>query len=95
MLPGREADLFTGVLFNTYSAPSGFCFDILCSDEPIIDDKHSPDYNADKRAAEFERLIFRQMESYKSKKNLAITMGGDFTYQDAHYHLVNIDRLIR
>ncbi|XP_055300551.1 lysosomal alpha-mannosidase-like isoform X2 [Sitodiplosis mosellana] len=40
---GEKADLFTGVLYNTYSPPPGFCFDILCADEPIIDDKSSPE----------------------------------------------------
>lgn len=46
---GEKSDLFTGVLFNNYGPPPGFCFDILCSDEPIIDDKWSPDNNVDKR----------------------------------------------
>lgn len=46
-----DADLFTGVLFNNYGPPNGFCFDILCDDEPIIDDKHSPDYNVDRRVS--------------------------------------------
>lgn len=56
-ISGREADLFTGVLFNTYSAPKGFCFDILCEDEPVIDDEKSPDYNADKRVSRFGVLF--------------------------------------
>jgi hypothetical protein len=45
---GKAAELFTSVLYNNYSPPPGFCFDVLCDDEPIIDDKHSPDYNVDK-----------------------------------------------
>lgn len=44
-----SSDLFTGVLYNTYSPPPGFCFDILCADEPIVDDKDSPEYNVDKK----------------------------------------------
>lgn len=48
---GRNADIFTGVLYNTYSPPPGFCFDILCNDEPIIDDKHSTEYNVDRRVS--------------------------------------------
>lgn len=44
---GASSDLFTSVLFNGYSAPPGFCFDVLCRDEPIIDDPESPDYNAE------------------------------------------------
>lgn len=46
---GEDADLFTGALYNTYSPPPGFCFDILCQDDPIIDDKWAPDYNVDQK----------------------------------------------
>jgi hypothetical protein len=46
-----DSDLFTGVLFNNYGPPNGFCFDIVCDDEPIIDDKYSPDYNVDRRVS--------------------------------------------
>uniref|UniRef100_T1IVT5 Alpha-mannosidase n=1 Tax=Strigamia maritima TaxID=126957 RepID=T1IVT5_STRMM len=35
-LKGAGSSLFSGALFNTYSPPTGFCFDLLCSDEPII-----------------------------------------------------------
>lgn len=48
---GRNADIFTGALYNTYSPPPGFCFDILCNDEPIIDNKHSTEYNVDRRVS--------------------------------------------
>lgn len=48
---GAETDLFTGVLFNTYSPPQGFCFDILCDAEPIIDDLKSADYNVPTRVS--------------------------------------------
>lgn len=45
-----DSELFTGALNNTwYNAPDLFCFDIICSDEPLIDDKNSPDYNIDRR----------------------------------------------
>lgn len=49
IISGNSTEIFTGVMFNTYSPPSGFCFDILCNDEPIIDDRKSPEYNVDKR----------------------------------------------
>lgn len=44
---GSKADLFTGVLYTIYQPPSGFCFDAQCSDDPIIDDQNSPEYNVD------------------------------------------------
>lgn len=46
---GEKAHLFTGALYNNYGPPPGFCFDILCSDEPIIDAKWSPDNNVERR----------------------------------------------
>lgn len=33
----ERSEIFTGVLYNHYHAPPGFCFDNLCSDDPIID----------------------------------------------------------
>ena len=29
------SDIFTGVLYNHYDPPTGFCFDIKCEDPPI------------------------------------------------------------
>uniref|UniRef100_A0A182IWS0 Glycoside hydrolase family 38 N-terminal domain-containing protein n=1 Tax=Anopheles atroparvus TaxID=41427 RepID=A0A182IWS0_ANOAO len=46
----EDNDLFTSVLYNHYSAPPGYCFDILCNDDPMIDDKGSTDYNVKARA---------------------------------------------
>jgi lysosomal alpha-mannosidase len=45
---GQSSWLFTHVTHNDYRPPPGFCFDILCNDEPFIDSKRSPDYNVDK-----------------------------------------------
>lgn len=33
---GNAGDIFTGILPNVYSAPSTFCFDLLCADPPIM-----------------------------------------------------------
>ena len=46
-----DIKLFTGVLYNTYGPPPGFCFDILCGDETIVDDPDSPMFNIDRRAS--------------------------------------------
>ncbi|XP_070500728.1 lysosomal alpha-mannosidase-like isoform X1 [Chironomus tepperi] len=89
-----NTDLFTGVLYNNYGPPNGFCFDILCDDEPIIDDKHSPDYNVDRRVTEFVNYIKLQSDLYRTN-NIILTMGGDFTYMDAHVYYKNLDKLIR
>ncbi|CAG2068492.1 unnamed protein product, partial [Timema podura] len=42
---GSSSDLFTSVLYNHYSYPTGFCVDVNCDDDPIIDNPDSPDYN--------------------------------------------------
>lgn len=51
-----DSDIFVGALYNEYADPSGFCFDILCNDEPIIDDDSSTDYNVNQRVS--AKLIF-------------------------------------
>lgn len=62
---GEKADLFTGVLYNTYQPPPGFCFDILCSDDPIIDDKHSPEYNVDKKVGFVILILFLFFQAFR------------------------------
>ncbi|XP_052854491.1 lysosomal alpha-mannosidase isoform X1 [Drosophila gunungcola] len=91
---GEEADLFSGALYNNYQAPDGFCFDILCSDAPIIDGKHSPDNNVKERIDTFLDFAKTQSQYYRTN-NIIITMGGDFTYQAAQVYYKNLDKLIR
>ncbi|KAG5331257.1 MA2B1 mannosidase, partial [Acromyrmex charruanus] len=90
----KRADLFTTAMFNTYSPPPGFCFDILCNDEPMIDDPDSPDYNIDRRIDDFLRYAVTQASHYRTK-HIILTMGGDFTYQHAEMYFMNLDKLIR
>ncbi|XP_046734865.1 lysosomal alpha-mannosidase isoform X3 [Diprion similis] len=91
---GKKADLFTSVLFNTYSPPPGFCFDILCADEPIVDDPESPDYNVDRRISSLVEYATMQSKYYRTN-NVILTMGGDFTYQVAETWYKNLDKLLR
>lgn len=91
---GEAADLFTGALYNQYQPPPGFCFDILCADEPIIDRKHSPDNNVKRRVDEYLAFIDGQRKFYRTN-NIILTMGGDFTYMDANVYYKNLDKLIR
>lgn len=90
---GKAGELFTGVLYNTYSPPPGFCFDVLCADEPIIDDKHSPDYNLETKVRDFIEYTKEQAAFYRSD-NIILTMGDDFNYQAAHMWFANLDKLI-
>ncbi|RZC32449.1 lysosomal alpha-mannosidase [Asbolus verrucosus] len=91
---GNTSDIFTSVLYNHYSAPPSFCFDIVCNDEPIIDDEESPDYNYQKRVEEFADFVRGQGSKYPSN-NVMVPMGDDFRYQAALNSYINTDRLIK
>lgn len=91
---GESNDIFSGILYNTYSPPPGFCFDILCSDEPFIDNKKSFEYNVDKRVDDFLAYATNVSKIYTTN-NILITMGEDFHYQDAEVWFKNLDKLIR
>ncbi|KAK3086623.1 hypothetical protein FSP39_021156 [Pinctada imbricata] len=90
---GSQSDLFTGVLYNLYNPPGGFCFDVTCHDDPIMDDPNLHDYNVPQRVAEFINATRTQAESYATK-HLIMTMGSDFNYQIANMWYKNLDKLI-
>nr|XP_037875476.1 lysosomal alpha-mannosidase isoform X2 [Bombyx mori] len=90
---GKMSDIMTHTLFNLYNPPEGFCFDILCNDEPIVDDPDSKSYNADTRVNDFIVQIERQAKYY-DHDNILVTAGGDFTYQSAANWFINMDKLI-
>ncbi|KAG7306829.1 hypothetical protein JYU34_008275 [Plutella xylostella] len=90
---GEKSDIFTGVLFNTYSPPPGFCFDVLCGDEPVVDDVASPAHNVHRRVSALLQYINAEASHYRSG-HIVLTMGGDFTYQDAGMWYTNLDKLI-
>lgn len=46
------------------------------------------------KVTEFISNIQSQAEFYRSN-NIIMTMGGDFTYMDAHVYYKNLDKLIR
>ena len=71
--------LFTGVLYNQYSPPPGFCWDILCNDEPLVDDPESHSFNLDRRISDFITYVKGQASHFKTN-NVALTMGMDFHY---------------
>ncbi|XP_050319281.1 lysosomal alpha-mannosidase isoform X2 [Bactrocera neohumeralis] len=89
-----SSKLFTGALYNQYQPPPGFCFDILCADEPIIDAKHSPDNNVKRRVDEFIAISRNMSKGYRTD-NILVTMGEDFHYQDANSWFKNLDKLIK
>jgi len=91
---GDAGSLFTGVNYNLYQAPGGFCFDILCDDDPIIDNVESREYNVEKKVQDFLNFCEIQAKSYASD-HIMLTMGGDFTYTEANLWYKNMDKLIK
>ncbi|XP_043485751.1 lysosomal alpha-mannosidase isoform X1 [Polistes fuscatus] len=91
---GDRANLFTAAMFNTYSPPPGFCFDVLCDDEPVIDDPDSPDSNVPRKVEYFLAYVLFQARFYNTN-NVIITMGDDFNYQQAEMWFANLDKLIK
>ena len=47
---GNDINIFTHVLFQHYSAPSGFDFDEVSNDVPWINNAKSKDFNAESEA---------------------------------------------
>ena len=48
---GESSSIFAGAFSNHYSAPSDFCFDLRCADEPINDNPRLRDYNLDEKVS--------------------------------------------
>ncbi|KAL3200176.1 hypothetical protein MRX96_043588 [Rhipicephalus microplus] len=90
---GKDAQIFTGILPNVYSPPRGFCFDIYCSDDALVDDPDSDEYNIKSRVDDFLIYVNETAAIYKSN-NIPVTMGNDFNYQSAGHWFTNLDKLI-
>ncbi|KAL5280981.1 MAN2B1.2 family protein [Megaselia abdita] len=91
---GSSSDLFTGALYNHYSAPPGFCFDTLCQDEPIVDSKRKDIRNVDSKVKAFIDYINNLSTKYRTN-NVMVPMGDDFNYQEANINFKNMDKLIK
>lgn len=90
---GPSSDLFSGVLYHGYNPPPGFCWDTLCTDDPIMDDEDMEGYNADQKTQDFLNYTKYQSIAYATD-HLMMTMGSDFNYQNAHMWFKNMDKLI-
>lgn len=88
------ADLFTGVLPNNYNPPKDLCWDVLCTDPPVVDDPTSPEFNANKLVDYFLKLASSQKKYYRTNHTV-MTMGSDFQYENANMWFKNMDKLIR
>ncbi|KAL1490679.1 hypothetical protein ABEB36_013334 [Hypothenemus hampei] len=90
-----DSQLYTAITPDSiYYPPSGFCFDILCADDNIVDDPNDATYNAAQKAQDFSDRMKDYAKWFK-QKNVLITMGGDFQYQAADINFENTDKLIK
>lgn len=92
--PGEQSSIFTGIFYEHYSAPNGFCFDVVCRDEPFIDNPKSADYNVVKKVNDLVAHIKAKALSYATS-NIMLTMGDDFNYMSADMNFKNMDKMIR
>lgn len=58
-----EIELPTTAFYtNMYNTLNHFCFDILCKDDPIIDDERLEGYNVKQKRDEFIQNIKQQVD---------------------------------
>ncbi|XP_046950805.1 lysosomal alpha-mannosidase isoform X1 [Lynx rufus] len=88
------ADLFTSVLPNIYNPPEKLCWDTLCADKPFVEDRRSPEYNAEELVNYFLQLATAQGQHFRTNHTI-MTMGSDFQYENANMWFRNLDRLIQ
>ena len=90
---GQDSNIFTGVLYNGYNPPPGFCYDQFCVDAPIQDDPRLFDFNVNERVDKFVEVTCKQASQYKTN-HIMLTMGSDFMYENANLWYKNLDKLI-
>ncbi|XP_047387943.1 lysosomal alpha-mannosidase isoform X1 [Sciurus carolinensis] len=88
------ADLFTGILPNMYNPPQNLCWDMLCGDNPVVEDPRSPEYNVKTLVTYFLKVATNQGQHYRTNHTV-MTMGSDFQYENANLWFKNLDKLIR
>ncbi len=80
----------TGSYMGNYGAPRGFCFDVLCDDDPLVGLNSDQLYN---RVFEFMNDVKIQADRTRGD-NVMLTMGSDFQYSMSAYNFENMDLLI-
>jgi len=75
---------------GNYGNPEGFCFDVLCHDDPLVG---LDEYQLKLRVENFLRKMKVQADHTKGS-NVMVTMGSDFQYENAMDNFNNLDLLI-
>ncbi|EDW76038.1 uncharacterized protein Dwil_GK14880 [Drosophila willistoni] len=88
-----NSDIFAAVSQGHYSEPLGFCFDVLCYDDPIIDG------NRFDNNVQFKVNTFLNYSTWLSQwvrsNHVMVSMGEDFRFQNAEINFSNMDKLIK
>jgi lysosomal alpha-mannosidase len=80
-------------MYEHYSWPRGYCFDIRCQDQPICDDERLEDYNVDTEVANFVEWV-NEMATHYRTNHLLVPMGDDFNYMQSDRNFKNIEKLM-
>jgi len=80
----------TGSFGGNYGAPEGFCFDILCDDDPLYGMEKD---DLQTRMMDFLRKVRNQAERSRGN-NVMLTMGSDFQFENAFVNFKSLDLLI-
>lgn len=82
-------------MYDMYWSPEGFEFDDFFQDPFIVDDKRFVNsYNLEERISLFVQKITERAD-HSQTSQLLVTMGNDFSYQNAEYIFVNLDILVK
>lgn len=81
-------------MYHHYSAPSGFDFDTLSTDQPFVADEKLDTYNAPERSQDLYDWIQHQREHFMTN-DIMFTMGDDFRFSNAHKYFASSDSLIK
>ncbi|XP_050518494.1 lysosomal alpha-mannosidase isoform X2 [Diabrotica virgifera virgifera] len=97
-----SANLDDSIIFGSifpnagYDAPQGFCWDISCQNDQIVDDNSSIHFNLEDQVSRFTDILDGYAKFYsKDNKNMLVVMGGDFQYQQSAMYFDNMDKLIK
>ncbi|XP_068150813.1 lysosomal alpha-mannosidase-like [Drosophila tropicalis] len=88
-----NSDIFAGAPHDHYSEPRGFCFDVLCDFDPIIDGNRF-DNNVKIKVDGFLNHSTWLSQWFRSN-HVMISMGEDFRFQNAEINFENMDKLIK
>uniref|UniRef100_A0A6P7FYF0 alpha-mannosidase n=1 Tax=Diabrotica virgifera virgifera TaxID=50390 RepID=A0A6P7FYF0_DIAVI len=92
-----DSIIFGSIFPNAgYDAPQGFCWDISCQNDQIVDDNSSIHFNLEDQVSRFTDILDGYAKFYsKDNKNMLVVMGGDFQYQQSAMYFDNMDKLIK